>query len=428
MVQVLPFRGLRYAPDRSSVTAFAPPYDVIDAAQRQQFLASAPHNIVHIDLGPGQDPAWYAEAVRIRDRWLAEGVLKRDPTPAFYCYQQHFVFDGVPCVRTGLLGAVRLAEWGQGIHRHERTRVGPRQDRLNLMRALRAQTSPVFGLYSDPADELGRWLTPPAQPAVDVTDPEGVRHLFWLCTDRTTLQALTTALAKRDVVIADGHHRYETALAYRAERRAADGDPSGMRSYDYVLMYLTAAESAGLQILATHRVVRAPVQSIALLQALQADFVITPQPEQTSLMDAIAQARPDEVVFGLCLEEGSYVLRLRSLERALRAAGDQPAELASLDVNVLQNLILAPRLGISAKALATGEQVSYTIHEEQACALVRCGKAQAAFILNPTRVEQVWRAALKGHTMPQKSTYFWPKLLTGLVIHPLDESLPEGAV
>ncbi len=422
MVTVLPFHGLRYAPELVAASLFAPPYDVIDPRQRLAHLAGNPNNIVHIDLGPDQDPAWYAEAARIRDRWLAERVLLREPQPALYGYQQHFAVGDKPYVRTGLLGTVRLAEWGRGIHPHERTRVGPRQDRLNLMRALRAQSSPVFGMYRDPSDEIGRWLTPPAQPDVDVTDAEGVRHLFWPITDGAALGALTAALARRDVVIADGHHRYETALAYRAERRAAEGNPGEQRPYDAVLMYLTSAESDGLRILAAHRVVHAPIADPqALLNALRADFDLLALESAAHLSAAVTQTAPGEIAFGLCLgRAGAWLLKLRDRAAAQRHAGGLPAEIATLDVVALQDMILAPHLGISAQALAHDDSVSYTVNAEEACESVHAGRAQAAFILNPTRIDQVWHAALKGVTMPQKSTYFWPKLLTGLVLNPLD--------
>jgi uncharacterized protein (DUF1015 family) len=422
MVQVSPFRGLRFAPRYVADTVFAPPYDVINPQQRLAYLAGDAHSIVHVDLGPAQDTTWYASAARIRDGWLAEGALVRDAQPALYGYQQRFASNGQACVRSGLLGAARLVEWGQGIHRHERTRVGPRADRLALMRALRAQTSPVFGLYRDPANELGRWLMPPEALEVDTTDEQGVRHLFWRITAPEALAGLASALAARDVVIADGHHRYETALAYRAERRAANGNPADPQSYDNVLMYLCAAEDPGLQVLATHRLVsHVQLDARALLHALASDFSLAPVDAGQTLTQAVEQAGREAIALGLCLGAGGdWVLTLRDATTAERAAGDTPTELATLDVCVLQNLVLAPHLGISAEALATGEQVSYTIHEQEARTRVREGLAQAAFILNPTRVDQVWRAALKGVTMPQKSTYFWPKLLTGLVIHPLD--------
>jgi uncharacterized protein (DUF1015 family) len=293
------------------------------------------------------------------------------------------------------------------------------------MRALHANTSPVFGMYRDPEGDIARRLEPPADPAVDVVDEDGVRHIFWTITDPAVVDWLTAAMSERDIVIADGHHRYETAMAYRAERRAAEGDPDESRSYDYVLMYLTAAEDPGLCILPTHRVIAAGgdgPDDATLLDALRADFDVEPFSGSGSLSDAVAQAARDRLSIGVCLpESGSWLLRLNDPSRARQVAGNTvAAELADLDVVVLQTLIMAPHLGITREVLAHGERVRYTIHEEEACAQVETGEARAAFILSPTIVEQVWQAAVRGVTMPQKSTYFYPKLLTGLVFNLLD--------
>lgn len=428
MVEVLPFQGLRYSPAYTRATVFSPPYDVIDAAQRQRLAAQDPRNVVQVDLRPataGED--WYAQAAATLQAWLSDGTLLRDPTPCLYGYRQFFHLPGesAPRVRNGFFAGVRLAPWGQGIYRHEFTRVGPRADRLKLMRATQTSLSPVFGMYHDPDGCLAAYLEPPQQPLVDVTDDEGVRHIFWAITAPDVLAAITAAMSTRDIVIADGHHRYETALAYRDERRAAEGDPPATQPYDQVLMYLAAVEDPGLEILPTHRVIHGdgPLDAAALLGALAADFEVAPAPAGISLTAAIARAarESDTIAIGACLgPDARYVLRLRSRERARQAAGAQvAAELADLDVVVLQSMVLAPHLGITAEVLAHGERVWYTIDEAAACADVAADRAQAAFILNPTALEQVWQSASRGVTMPQKSTYFYPKLLTGLVFWPL---------
>ncbi len=426
MANVQPLRGLRYSRAHSRAGVYAPPYDVIDPAMRRALLAADPYNVVGIDLGPKpDDPAWYAEAAATKRRWLGEGVLARDAQPAFYGYQQTFrVPTGETLVRTGLIGRVELRAWGDGVHPHERTRLGPRADRLALMRATGAQTSPVFGMYHDPRGDATRWLVPPSDPLLDFVDAEGVRQVFWAITDAQATQAITAALAEREIVIADGHHRYETALAYRTGRREAEGDPAGVQPYDYALMYLAAAEDPGLRILATHRVVSGPDESFgagALLGGVQRHFDARRAEGAAPLHEAIAQSAGDGVAIGMCLPGGErWVLRLRAPEAALQAAeGHMAPDLALLDVAVLQNLILAPLLGLTAEVLAATERVSYTIHEDEACRAVT-GGALAAFILNPTSMDQVWRTALHGVTMPQKSTYFYPKLLTGLVFNPLD--------
>ncbi len=427
MVQVLPLRGLCYGPRYAGAAVYAPPYDVIGPEEQVGLLRRSPHNVVRLILGPNAgDEHWHGAAAATLERWVAEGVLVRDALPAFYGYCQRFTLaDRQVRVRCGFVGRVRLHEWGDGIYRHEHTRSAPRLDRLRLLRATHTNLSPVLGLYRDAEGELSSWLRPPARPAVSFSDDEGVEQSFWRITEPAAIAALEEAMARREIVIADGHHRYETALAYRAERRALEGDPPQAQPYDYVLMYLTAADDPGLVILPAHRVIAGEPfpEGPALLRSLEADFQVTPWDGRETLTAAIASAAHGANALGICLgSAGTWVLRLRSPEHARHAAeGQVPAELAMLDVNILQNLILRPHLGITPEVLADTERVSYTIHEGEACQQVQTGQARAAFILNPTTVEQVWQAATHGMTMPQKSTYFYPKLLTGLVLNPLEE-------
>jgi len=427
MVEFLPLRGLHYSPEYARPTVYAPPYDVISSDQQQQYLAGSPYSVVRLILGPHPDhQGWYAEAAATLRAWALQGVLTRDPTPRFYGYQQHFALPGGPMrVRTGCIGRMRLCDWREGVYRHEHTRTGPRLDRLRLTRATRMNLSPIFGLYRDPGRDLARWLEPPARPVLDFQDDEGVRQILWPIVDVDAIAGIVRGMSSREVVIADGHHRYETALAYQAERRAAEGNPSQARPYDYVLMYLTATEASGLCILPSHRVVSGEpaLQGERLLQALRRDFDVLPLDGSRSLSQAIAEAARDTVAIGVSLRgAGSWVLRLKGMKVAHRATGGCDSnDLAELDVCVLQNLILGPHLGISPEVLATTERVSYTIHEEVACARVQRGEAEAAFILNPTTTGQVWQAVQRGVTLPQKSTYFHPKPLTGLVFNPLDE-------
>ncbi|MHB1296075.1 MAG: DUF1015 domain-containing protein [Anaerolineae bacterium] len=426
MVDILPLRALRYGATHAVPTVFSPPYDVISPAQRAAYLARNPDNVVRLTLGPTPDDrTWYGAAREARDHWLQEGILERDVTPAFYGYQQRFhLADGCERSRTGLVALVRLSDASDGIYRHERTRLGPRVDRLMLMRAMEADMSCVWALYGDPQGDLQPHLQPPERPDLDFVFEDGVRQIFWRIDDPARVAALVQGMAGRPLMIADGHHRYETAMTYRAERRQAEGNPPEVRPYDYVLMYLTANEDPGLVLLATHRVI-APeptIDAAALLDALHRDFEVLPAPEGRSLTEAAAEMAGSTVAIGACLgHAGRWILRLRSLDAALcAAAGHGAGPLAELDVNVLQYLVLGPHLGISAEVLAQGERVSYTIHEDDACGQVQRGEAAAAFILNPTTGAQVWQAADRGVTMPQKSTYFYPKPLTGLLFNPLD--------
>jgi len=314
-----------------------------------------------------------------------------------------------------------LVPWGQGIHPHEKTRSGPKADRLRLMRALHAQESPVFGMYRDPDGAMDGLLGAPPSDASTTLDSDGVRHTCWPLTSPELLEQMTSYLQERDVVIADGHHRYETALAYRDLIRETDpASPSG--SHDYVLMYLTPADGDGLVILPTHRVLTAPLplDEPQLLAALERTFALESVTAGLPLTER--HGGQNQITLGLCLSSSTWRLTLRDRASAHAAAPpDQPRELAELDVAVLQNLILAPHLGVTADLLAHGDVVRYTIDAAEACRSVRGGHATAAFLVNPTCVDQVWRAAIAGVTMPQKSTYFYPKLLTGLVMNPLDD-------
>lgn len=433
MVDILPFRGLRYNTGFADATVFSPPYDVIDESMRERLLARNPRNIVRLTLGssPG-DRSWYDHAADTMARWRQEGILVQDDEPVLYGYQQHFAGrDGSRRVRHGFVTRIALRPWGDGIHRHEHTKSGPKADRLRLMRAMRANMSPVFGLYRDETLELQRHLAPPERVLVDVVDADGVRHVFWAIRDKASIRNLVDGMATRDVIIADGHHRYETALAYQAECRARHSDPEGLQPYDSTLMYLTAIEDPGLRILASHRLVasRPPVDEEALLSALSEQFHVRPAVGEGPLEDEVAASANGTVAIGACLGDGSeYILTLKDLSAAHQAAAGRIAdELADLDVAVLQNMILEPHLGISRDMLVHGERITYTINQRVACERVRQGLAAAAFVLNPTRLDQVWLAAEHGVTMPQKSTYFYPKLLTGLVIGLMDEQERSAA-
>lgn len=423
MVHVLPFRGILYTSLYANPGVYAPPYDVIDETERKEYLERDPHNVVQLTLKPGSgDENWYQEAANRLQNLLKEGILARDDTPSLYGYRQCFTLgDGEKHVRTGFMGRVRLREWGTGIYPHEHTRSEPLKDRLRLMRATRMNMSPIFGMYRDPQKEISPLLEPPQTPLLDFSEGEE-RHIFWRIRESRAIDALTQGLKKRDIVIADGHHRYETALTYRDERHTQKGTSGGPKPYDYVLMYLTAVEDEGLCILPAHRVVKGSYLAWEELKGrLQKDFFLTSLPPKASLSDIISTYPKDTTVIGACIKGvGKWLLKLRSQKRIYKSLEKNiPEEIATLDVSVLQNLVLQPHLGISRQILTTTERVTYTTSESRACEAVQEGEADAAFILRPPSVQRVWDVAHAGLSMPQKSTYFYPKLLTGLVFNPL---------
>jgi uncharacterized protein (DUF1015 family) len=428
MADVRPFRALRYDPAAADpAAAIAPPYDVISPAQQDDLYRRSPHNIVRVEYGEQRDTDTaadnrYTRAAAALRAWRDAGVLVRDDAPAFYRYTLEFVWDGVRRRRQHLFAAVRLHPWDDDVVRpHERTLSGPKQDRLELLRATRTQVSPVYCLYRhaegpDPGDL-------PASPLYDF-ESDSQRHTVAAIIDAEAAGAITRAFAEVPLYVADGHHRYETALAYRDERRAAATTWTGDEPENFVLMALTAAHDPGLLVLPTHRVVHRPVPPGAL-DRLSALFDIRSVGHREGDRLERILAREDAGAAAFIAEglapDGAHLLTLRD-----RAAAEalmppaQPPAWKRLDVNVLQYAVLEPIFGIGADALAAGRAVTYTQSAAEAIAAVDELRASAAFLLRATPVAQVLDVADAHARMPQKSTYFHPKLPTGLVLHPLD--------
>lgn len=450
MAEIVPFRALRYnprfVPDLKLVVA--PPYDVISPEAQERYHARHPHNVVRLILSkddgetPGRDR--YARAAQTFSAWQAEGILTRDPEPGIYVSEQEFSLGETHRIRRrGFMALARLAPYDEKIvFPHERTFAKYREDRLRLMRACPANLDPVFGFYPGPDGPIQAILERcvEADPQVQLVDEDGIRHRMWILRDPAALAGLVQAFRDKPIVIADGHHRYETALSFRDERRARDAEPSGTgRSplHDFVLMYLVSAEDPGLVILPTHRVIRErPVGAQAeLRRVLERHFRIEVCPLdpgnpvmslRTGLAD-IHRRRRDAVAFAL-YAGGPELLLLEvsdaAVVRDLVAAGHSP-EFARLDVAILHRVVIERILGIQPTGQAD-DSIQYTRDEAAALAAVASGEAHLALFQNPPRVEQVQAVALAGERMPQKSTFFYPKVLSGLVINPLDpmESVP----
>ncbi|HEY8417902.1 MAG TPA: DUF1015 domain-containing protein [Limnochordales bacterium] len=425
-MDVQPFRGLRYNSRAVNLDAVvAPPYDVIDAAERERLAAQSPYNIVRIDLS---DDGYSQAAARLA-RWISEGVLQPEDRPAFYAYRQAYRGPaGEALVRWGLTGMVRAAAYGEGIvFPHERTLPKPREDRLNLLRATRTHLSPVFGLHFGAAAPLDDLLAAACQhpPAIAVVDRDGVDHRLWVLTDPSVLTAIRSALAPARIVIADGHHRYETAVAFRDEERARAGDRPDA-GWNYVMMVLVDLESRGLTVLATHRILRgAGVGGDELVRRLAGPFALAPvepagQDAATALLQALEALGPAP---GFAVYTGGgrgWVARLADEAVWQAATVGKPDAWRALDVTVLHGLALPQAAGLDAAAQGSGTYLSYTRSAAEAIAAVDAGRGEAAFLVRPTPPAAVRDIALAGHSMPQKSTYFYPKLLTGLVMAQLD--------
>ena len=443
MAYIRPFRAIRYNPavvgDLQKVVA--PPYDVISPQQQTLLHMQSPYNAVHLDFSQESDP--YAAAAQTFQTWLSQQVVQQDPAPAFYCYSQEFSLkNGQQRRRTGIFTALRLEEFESGIIRpHERTFEPAKKDRLALLRACQAHLSSIFCLYSGSAESnwsleqtLQAELAQPA--AVDIHDDAGVTHRLWPITNPDSIADLRARLADESLIIADGHHRYETALQYCREQ-ASEIDPNGSSDstsstgeepFRYVLAYLTNAQDAGLTILPTHRLIQQTrLPSPASLQAvLKRDFRLARYAltQRDAFLAALAapiqngrygQNGPERRIG--CVLAGAEHYWLLSFDDRVTHGLQASEAIRGLDVTVLHDVIFQRFLGLPPEVQKGA--VSYTSDEDEALRLVAERQCQAAFLLRSTTFEQIKRVCEGGETMPQKSTYFYPKLLTGLVFYHL---------
>ncbi len=417
MADVQPLRALHY--DQSVVGSLsdvvAPPYDVIDASQRAALIAKSPYNVVAVDLPQGE-PDPYAAARELFDSWQRRGGLVRDEEPAIWAHTQDYSGpDGVARTRRGFFCRVRIEPYGPGkVRPHERTHPGPKEDRLRLTRATEANISPIFSLFSDPSNAAWRALSPATEtsPWGEVTDGDGTVHRIWRIGDPEAIAAVQAATAPAELLIADGHHRYETMQAY-ADEIGGDGE------HRYILMCLVALEDPGLTVFPTHRLVRGldDARREALEQALARDFEIT----DVSPGELTPAPGRGPLEIGLLDQGGARARLLRLKDQAIADAAlpDRSPAYRELDTGVLETLILKNTLGFSDDDISHFNGMFYARDSEEAIAMVASGDYEAAFLMRPTPVEQVREVAAAGENMPPKSTYFFPKLLTGLLFNPL---------
>ncbi|HEX7408902.1 MAG TPA: DUF1015 domain-containing protein [Candidatus Binatia bacterium] len=428
MVMLRPFRPLRYNPavvgDLSTVVA--PPYDVISSAHRDALHERSQRNVVHLILNRAADP--YGTAARLLEAWRREGVLVRDTKPALCFYVEDFVLpNGQARQREGIIGTVRLEPFAsRQIRPHERTFARAKEDRMRLLRACRTNLSPLFGLFADQLDvlQLARNSAATRPPDIDIRDDGDVRHRVWLLNASDGIDAISAALSEEPVVIADGHHRYETALAY-AEAQRAQGSNDPEAPYNFVLMYLTSMSHPGLVILPTHRVLPAGTSLDAgkFVTELQRHFQLVRFPRSArEAFRACLRESPQQGRFGITLagQDERIVAILNDNAVVDRYASQFAPVVRQLDVTVLDRVILRGLLGIDCTAAAQEGRLTYTHDEVAALTAVDQG-AQAAFLMNPPNIADVEAVCSAGETMPEKSTYFFPKLLTGLVFYPFDE-------
>ena len=404
-MKIAPFRGYRYragGPRRDLSPVVAPPYDQITSKMRDRLYDMSPHNIVRVTYSRERDP--YGSARLVLDRWLTEGVWAGEAQPALYPYDQRYTAGGIPITRTGFIALGELAEYGRKIVLpHERTHLGPKQDRMRLLEATGADIGLLFMLVADPDGAVRRTTAPIGTPIAEATDLRGERHRLWRITDERAIRRAVELMAPKQAIIADGHHRYETAVDYARQHPEA-GDK---------LTAFFSLQAPGLTILPNHRLVH-HVDGFTL-----DDLVRRARPwfDAYPLADPL-EFRPDNRTIGVVTAREATVLRLR--DEAFDTIA-WPAERShawrELAVSILHEGLLRPLLAITDDKLEARTHVEYTADQAEAVKVARQGEYQAAFLIAPTTAAELEAVVRGGELLPQKSTHFYPKLLDGLVFH-----------
>lgn len=433
MTKITPFRGWRYNPKKISDLSkvVAPPYDVISPEQRMTLTQRSPHNITWIDL-PEERGALgkYEAAAQILEEWKLGEILIQDSRPSLYLYFQIFSLpDGRRLTRRGFFGRRRLESFQEGgVKPHERTFSGPKEDRLKLMQTTKAHLSPIFVLYGDPKNGVGPQLETSSQgrPDFEITDENGIEHRLWQVTDETVIARLLQTVHDRPLLIADGHHRYETAVNYAQEQRAALGKAyTGQENFNFVMMYFCSLDDPGLVVLPTHRVLaerpegdlaifRQLLEKVARVKTFSVSEIDAAQAflkEEGTHEHALAWIHDKQI--DVLVFDVEKVLQLESMSHMHFALRD-------LDVTLLHDLVLAEIMGVAKGAQREYGKVYYIQEVGQVLKKVE-EKNSFGFLLNPTKIKQIEAITDIGEVMPQKSTFFYPKLLTGLVIYDLKQ-------
>jgi uncharacterized protein (DUF1015 family) len=446
MARIAPFCGVRYNPDKvkKMEDVVSPPYDVIDKQAQAALLRKNPFNMINLDLRKSVETDdlaenRYRQASETFYQWLADSILIQEKNPALYLYSTDYTTPaGKKFRRKGLIALAGLAEFSEGIVKpHEKTFRGVTSDRLNLIDACKAQFSPIFSLYSDPAGEVINCLEKAcgSEPLYSVSDQDGCRHTIWAITEHAAIAKIQALFLEKPIYIADGHHRYTTSLQLRELMRRRHGAVAATSPFDYTMMYLCGMEDEGLSVLPTHRLVRIPYLTTAdaIVSRLMESFVVE-ELENGSRESLIAEVlgRMEEAGDGTMLgfyhtiEDRCFLLTVKKGRMEQTCSGKHPKSLQDLDVVVLSELVLACSLDLPHDKCEQDGLINYFADPDEALdaavkeTAVDDGTSPVLFLMNATLVSQVRRIADEGLVMPHKSTYFYPKVLTGLVINKLD--------
>ena len=434
MAEVRPLRGIRYNTEKVGNIAdvVTPPYDVISKEAQAAYYARNPYNVIRLELGqttPDDGPlnTVYTRAAATLAEWRLQQVLQEEAAPCYYVYAQTFTHEGQQYTRTSLIARVRLEQWdARVILPHEHTLAKAKDDRLKLLRACSANLSPIMSLYDDPQGRIRRLLASHTDNAeIHFTDEAGEEHRLQPIQDAQQIASIQDFFTERQLYIADGHHRYETALAYQQEVREQRKELYPEDAANFVLMALIDVDDPGMLVLPTHRMLFGLEQQVldGLIEASFAQYfnvqVVPTTLAGEAIVQQMIQAGQEQPALVFSTGKHTLLLTLNEQGKQHMQESGHSAAWNSLDVAVAQQLVMESILGLSAEDMTAGTHVRYTRDPQQALQAVQSGETQAAVLLNATRVRQIRDVAQADDRMPQKSTYFYPKLITGLVINPL---------
>ena len=441
MATITPFRGILYNQAKAGPIGHlvCPPYDIISPAEQQELYRKSPHNIIRLEFGlespaDTEDDNRYTRAAALLEEWFKADILLQSPEPSLYIYEMEHPAGKVVKRLRGFICLFRIEEYDAGVVRpHETTLSGPKTDRLNLLRACKASFSQIFSLFSDPQGKTSGILAKmTSRPDMEVKNSDGVLHRVWTLNDKQDIQAIVREMVDKPLFIADGHHRYDTSLNYRNERRRADGAFTGDEPYDYVAMYLARLEDPGLTFLPAHRVLfnltgfnpkRFEDDLNRYFNIERIDFdEKSEHADRRTILDTMVHRADHAHVFGMIVkgEHSYYLLSLRNEDDMDVLLPHKSPAYRRLDVSILHHLIIDRLLGIKIETHKLGLNIEYIKDADDAVKRIQNGSADIIFFMNPTKVSEVKEVAAAGERMPQKATYFYPKLLTGLVINKLD--------
>ena len=416
MAEIRAFKALRFDTEKAGAIEelVCPPYDIISEEQRQEYIYRNPNNIIRLELPKGDEP--YKTAGEVLKKWLDSGVLKKDSEDAVYIYEEEFSINGIHAKFKGCIVRVKIEEFSKGVVLpHEETLSKAKEDRFNLMKATNCNFSQIYSLYMDSEHKIINRLDKLSEckPEIELTDGDEVTHRLWIVTDKDEINAICGDFADKKLYIADGHHRYETALNYRnycRENGIGDGGE------DYVMMMLVDMEHDGLVVLPTHRLVR-DLESFdkeKILNDCKEYFDVSEESDVSNAESKLKELYDEgKKAFAFYSGDKGYNLLVLKDEKVIeKLLPNKSRATQGLDVTVLHTLVLEKIFGIDAENMAKQINLTYTRLFDEAIESVDTGKAQCAFILNPTRVTEIRDFAAAGEKMPQKSTYFYPKLIT----------------